>query len=193
MSETVLNRKTKDAINTVWAITPKPKLALPRVKVAVLLRNGGLLLELDRAEAAEWLCNDTNRTKILENIGSGASIKNRTYQVIVQFIPVQFELEDDEALRHFEAMNDLQPNSTLRAEWIKPVKDRREGQRVATVRFYFKDAKSANSVLSKGAYVPGKKVVPKKPRREPIRCLKCQLFGHERQHCTSREVRCVTI
>ena len=128
----------------------------------MLLRNGGLLLELDRSEAAGWLCNDANRTKILENIGSGASIKNRTYQVIVQFIPVQFEPQDDVALRQFEVSNDLQPNSTLKAEWIKPVEDWRENQRVAMARFYFKDAESANSILSKGAYIQGKKVVPKK-------------------------------
>ena len=154
------------------------------------MRNGGLLLELNTTEAAEWLCNDANKTDVLNNIGSGATIKNRTYQVIVQFIPVQFEPEDDDGLRQLEVLNDLQPNSILKAEWIKPVKDRKENQRVATARFYFKGAESANTTLSKGAYILGKKVIPKKPRREPIRCLKCQLFGHERRHCTSNEVRC---
>ena len=190
MDETVLARKVKDAINTTWAASTAPKPDIPQIKAAVLMRNGGLLLELDRAEAAEWLCSDDNRSNVLANIGSGASIKNRTYQVIVQFIPVQFKPEDKDALRQVEATNNLQTDSILKAEWIKPVKDRRENQRVATARFYFKDAKSANTTLSKDTYILGKKVIPKKPRREPIRCLKCQLFGHERRHCTSEEARC---
>ena len=190
MSEVVLARKAKDAINTVWAASPEPKPSLPKVRAAVLLRSGGLLLELDSAVAAEWMCNDANRASVLANIGSGASIKNRSYQVIVQFIPVQFDPNNDEMHRQFEEANDLQPNSVLKMEWIKPIKDRRESQWVAMARFYLKDAKSANIILSKGAYVFGRKVVPKKPSREPIRCLKCQLFGHERQHCVSTEPRC---
>ena len=76
MSDTVLGRKAKDAIATAWAIAPEPKPTLPGVKAAVLLRNGGLLLEMDSTEAAEWLCDDANRTSVLNNIGSGASIKN---------------------------------------------------------------------------------------------------------------------
>ena len=190
MSEPVLGRKAKDAINTVWAAAPNPKPEIPRVKAVVLLRNSGLLLELNTAEAATWMCGEEIRASILENIGSGANIKDRSYQVIVQFIPVHFDPDDDEMRRRFEEANDLQPGSILKAEWIKPIKDRRENQRVATARFYLKDAKSANAILSKGAYVFGRKVIPKKPRREPIRCLNCQLFRHERRHCTSGEPCC---
>ena len=76
MSDTVLGRKAKDAIATAWAIAPEPKPTLPGVKAAVLLRNGGLLLKMDSTEVAEWLCDDANRTSVLNNIGSGASIKN---------------------------------------------------------------------------------------------------------------------
>ena len=190
MSDTVLSQKTKDAINTVWAASPTPKPSIPRIKATVLLRNGGLLVELDRAESADWLRDEANRSRILDNIGSGASIKNRTYQVIVQFIPVQFNPENEESLRYVETSNNLRPNAILKAEWIKPVKDRREGQRVATARFYFGDAKTANAVLSTNTYIREKKVVPKKSRKEPIRCLKCQQFGHERRHCTANEPRC---
>ena len=190
MSDTVLGRKAKDTIATAWAIAPEPKPTLPGVKATVLLRNGGLLLKMDSAEAAEWLCDDANRTSVLNNIGSGVSIKNQTYQVIVQFIPVTFEADNNISLRNFETINGLEAGSMLKAEWIKPIKDRRENQRVATARFYFWDAKSADTILSRGAYISGKKVVLKKPRKEPIRCLKCQLLGHERRHCTSGEARC---
>ena len=188
MSDTVLGRKVKDVIAMAWAVAPEPKPTLPGVKAAVLLHNGGLLLEMVNAEAAEWLCNDANQASVLNNIGSGASIKNQTYQVIVQFIPITFKTDNDLALRNFETINGIEAGSMLKVEWIKPVKDRRENQCVATARFYFQTAKSANSILSRGAYISGKKV-PKKPQKEPIQCLKCQLHGHERRHYTSSELR----
>ena len=190
MTETVLARKANDAIKTAWAIIPDPKPEIPKIKAAILMRNGGLLLELNSNEAAEWLRNGTNRENFLNNIGSGACIKDRTYQVIVSFVPTSFKPDDADSLRAYETINDLQPDTVLKAEWIKPVTERREGQRVATARFYHKDAKSANVILSKGAFILGRKVLPKKPRKEPIRCLKCQLFGHEGRHCTSPNARC---
>ena len=190
MDETVLARKANDAVKTTWAATSEPKPEIPKIKAAILMRNGGLLLELDSPESANWLLDDSNRTRFLDNIGSGACIKDRSYQVIVQFAPVQFQPEDKENIRTFETTNGLPANSVLKAEWIKPVKDRKPNQNVATLRVYHKDASSANHVLSKGAVIMGKKTVPKKPKKEPIRCLKCQHFGHERRVCPSDILTC---
>ena len=35
-----------------------------------------------------------------------------------------------------------------------------------------------------------KKTIPKKPRKEPIQCLKCQQFSHEQRHCTAVMAHC---
>src|ERR1700679_2320649 len=35
-----------------------------------------------------------------------------------------------------------------------------------------------------------KRVIPKKPKKEPIRCLRCQKFGHERCDCKAEIPRC---
>ena len=186
MDTVTLARKVNDAINTAWAITPEPRpLNCPKLKASTLLRNGGLLLEFDLESSADWLRDDAISQNFLANIGSGASIKNRSYQVIVQFAPVQFSPHDDSHLREYEATNGLDPNSVLKAEWIKKVSERKPAQRVATLRVYHKNATSANTILSKGAYIMGKSTVPKKPKKEPIRCLKCQRYGHERRDCKS--------
>ena len=190
MDETTLTRKVNDALNTVWAAAPEPKLPRPKLRAVTLMRNGGLLLELGSSEAAEWLRGDDVREGFLTNVGSGANIKDRTYQVIVQFVPVQFKPDDDAHLRDYESFNGLAPNSVLKAEWIKPVNDRRPNQRVATMRVYHKDALSANKILSEGASILGKYTTPKKPKKEPIRCLKCQRFGHERRDCKADDIRC---
>lgn len=190
MDETTLARKANDAIVTTWAATPEPKPDVPKIKSAVLMRNGGLLLELDSPKSALWILDDANRLRFLTNVGTGANIKDRSYQVIVQFTPIQFNPENDESIRTYETINGLPANSVLKAEWIKPTKDCKPNQKVATLRVYHKDADSANHILSKGAFILDKKTVPKKPKREPIRCLKCQCFGHERRNCPSDSSRC---
>jgi len=190
MEESTLSRKANDALNTIWVAATDPKPPHPKLRTVTLMRNGGLLLKLDSSEAAEWLKRDEIREGFLTNIGSGANIKDRTYQVIVQFVPIRFKPDDNQHLRDYEEFNDIEPNSVLKAEWIKPVHDRREGQRVATMRVYHRDAHSANKILSEGASIFGKRTVPKKPKREPIRCLKCQRFGHERRDCRADRPSC---
>lgn len=190
MNEETLSRKAKDSLRTTWTTAPSPKPENIKLKSITLLRNGGLLLELDTPEAASWLRSDGVTDKFLESIGSGACIKNRTYQVIVQFVPIQFNPEDEAQVREYEEHNNLPQNSILKAEWIKPIHERKANQKVATMRMLHRDAESANTILKQGAYVFDKRVEPKRPRKEPIRCLRCQRFGHERRSCTSNNAYC---
>jgi len=190
MDEETLSRKAEDSLRTTWAAVLTPKPTSVKLKSTTLLRNGGLLIELDTSEAAQWLKSVETIDKFLDGIGSGASIKNRTYQVIVQFVPVRFDPTDDAQVRTYEEHNNIPQNSVLKAEWIKPVNERRTGQKVATMRVYHRDADSANTILKHGAYVFNKRVEPKRPRKEPIRCLRCQRFGHERRECKSNNAYC---
>ena len=190
MDEETLTRKVKDSLIATWTTAPEPKPTSVNLKSSTLLRNGGLLLEMGSTEAAEWLKNDDTNGRFLEGVGSGASIKNRSYQVIVQFVPVIFDPTDDAQIRTYEELNNILPNSILKAEWIKPVEERKPNQRVATLRMFHRDAASANSILKQGAHVFNKRVEPKHPRKEPIRCLRCQRFGHERRECTSDNAYC---
>lgn len=190
MDEKTLNRKATDALRTCLAVAKDPKPAVVRLKTGTLLRNGGLLLELNSDEAADWLRSDEVIERFLENLGSGASIKNRTYQVIVQFVPVSFDPTADENLRSYEEHNNIEAGTIAKAEWIKPIKDRKPNQKVATLRVFHRTAKSANTILKQGAYVFNKRVEPKRPHREPIRCLRCHKFGHERRDCKSPNAYC---
>lgn len=190
MNETTLSRKADDSLRTTWAATSSPKPNVVKLKMATLLRNGGLLLELNTPEAAQWLTSGEITEKFLEGIGSGTSIRNRSYQVIVHFVPIGFDPEDEEQVRTYEEHNNIPPGSVLKAEWIKPISERKKDQRVATLRVFHKDAESANSILREGAQIFNKRVEPKRPRKEPIRCLKCQRFGHERRDCRDDSPTC---
>ena len=123
---------------------------------------------------------ETPRDTFLTNISSGTNIRDRTYQVITHFVPIQFDPEDDNHLCQVEIFNDLIPASLLKAEWIKPIKDWKHDQRVATLRMSLCDPISANKILKEGVSILNRQVVTKKPKKEPIRCLCCQCFGHER-------------
>jgi hypothetical protein len=190
MDEKTITRKAVNAIFMVYAAAADPKPSEIKLKSGTLLRNGGLLLELNSDEAAEWLRSEEVITSFLENVGSGASIKNRTYQVIVQFVPVGFDPADENDIRAYEEHNNIPAGSVAKAEWIKPIKDRKKDQKVATLRVYHRDAESANTILKQGAYVYNKRVVPKRPHREPIRCLRCHKFGHERRDCKYTNAYC---
>ncbi|KAF9780520.1 hypothetical protein BJ322DRAFT_973104, partial [Thelephora terrestris] len=117
------------------------------LKTIILMKNGGLLLELDSTETADWLRHPNTRESFLTGLGSGANIKDRTYQVIVQFVPIQFDPEIQENLRNYEIFNGLEENSVLKAEWIKPPGSRTATQKVATLRVYHRDVESANKIL----------------------------------------------
>jgi len=149
-----------------------------------------VLLELNSDEAANWLKSDDVITSFLENMGSGACIKNRTYQVIVQFVPVSFDPTNKEDIKAYEEHNNIATGSIAKVEWIKPVKARKPNQKVATLRVYHQDAESANTILKEGAYVFTKRVVPKRPHKEPIRCLHCHRFGHECCDCKHENAYC---
>ena len=190
MDEKTITRKAVDAIHTVYAAAAGPKPLEVKLKSGTLLRNGGLLLELNSDEAASWLKSDEIIASFLENVGSGASVKNRTYQVIVQFVPVSFDPAAEENIRTYEEHNNIAAGSVAKAEWIKPIKDRKKNQKVATLRVYHRDAESANAILKQGAYIFNKRVVPKRPHREPIRCLRCHKFGHERRDCKYANAYC---
>ena len=107
MDEKTLTRKATDALYTIFTAATDPKPAEVKLKSGILLRNGGLLLELNSNKAANWLRGDGVITNFLENLGSGASIKNRTYQVIVQFVPVTFDPTNDKHVKDFEGNNDI--------------------------------------------------------------------------------------
>ena len=58
------------------------------------------------------------------------------------------------------------------------------------MRISLRDPSSANKILKEGASVLNRQVVPKKPKKEPIGCLRCQRFGHECRNCTSKTPNC---
>ncbi|KAG1864069.1 hypothetical protein C8R48DRAFT_574014, partial [Suillus tomentosus] len=101
------------------------------IKATTRLRNGGLIVELSMAEAANWLRAPENRLKVTGALESPVYIKERRFTIIVPFLPVTFGFEDAEWRRAAEEENSLPIGSIEAAGWIKPRIRRSPGQKVA--------------------------------------------------------------
>ncbi|KIK20586.1 hypothetical protein PISMIDRAFT_39861, partial [Pisolithus microcarpus 441] len=67
---------------------------------------------------------------------------------------------------------------------------RKPGQRVAHALLSVRNADVANTLLRDGLYVLRTKLFPKKDKKEPIRCAKCQHWGHIARECQSVQDVC---
>ncbi|KAG0695715.1 hypothetical protein DFH29DRAFT_1005213 [Suillus ampliporus] len=90
-----------------------------RIKATIRLRNGGLIIELTTPEAAKWIHTPENRLKITGTLDTPATIKERQFSIIVPFLPISYNIEDQEWLRAVEEENNLPTGAIETAHWIK--------------------------------------------------------------------------
>jgi hypothetical protein len=124
-------------------------------------------------------------------MGSTASYKVQTYEVVLDWVPVTFEPHLTGSLELVEQASRLNTAAILEARWIKPIHLRAPGQRTALAIFEFRTCKEANHAIEFGLFIEGKKVWVRKQLQEPKQCLKCQCFGeHKAASCVSRYEVC---
>ncbi|TDL13811.1 hypothetical protein BD410DRAFT_704868, partial [Rickenella mellea] len=129
--------------------------------------------------AAAWLKSKDVMKAFLESFGGTSIIKDRTYTIIAEFVPVTLDLENANACAEIEKDNNLPPLSILSAKWIKPVHRRSQTQVTAHLIIALNTPETANHFLRNGAYIKGKKIWACKLLQEPKRCLKCQRVGSD--------------
>ena len=151
---------------------------------------GGVMFELNSVEAVVWLKNKDMMSEFLSKMGSTADFKDQVYEVVMDWVPVTFEVDLPSVWKGVEQANGLRTSAIVEAKWIKPTHLRSVGQRTAIAILSFATREDANQVIENGLYVEGKKVWGRKQMQEPRRCLKCQCFGeHKAAQCLSaREV-----
>jgi hypothetical protein len=141
-------------------------------------------------EAVGLFEDQTAKTAFLRKMGESATIRPRQYNVVVYFIPLSFNAGDPTGMREIEETNNLRPNSITATRWIKPLNRRSSDQIFAHAIFSFADPKSANKAIAEQLVVCHKKLNVVKSKREPVRCMKCQQWGHIASSCASPHDRC---
>ena len=154
------------------------------------LERGAYLFEMNSPAAADRFrtyCSDFDL--LTSSLGVSARVKDKAYNLVFRFVPCQssFDPSDPDHISAIETENGLEPGSITSASWIKNPERRSPNQHVASLKVVCSSPEAANHLIRERVYVAGHIVTIRKDLREPIRCNKCQLFGHIRGACFSDE------
>ena len=189
----VVNRsleELKNNFNALIGIEPTEPLSDANVQHIIKLRNGGLILQFETKEAAEWFKQPAILTSILPSIDSTATLKDRAYQILVPRVPITFNPDEEESLRELEEQNGMKDGILRKARWIKPTYRRALGQRYAHLALSVSTPGEANVIIRDGIYICGIKAYPRKLKTEPKQCMKCRKWGHFAAECLEDKDAC---
>ncbi|KAG2051335.1 hypothetical protein BDR06DRAFT_834391, partial [Suillus hirtellus] len=155
-------------------------------------RTGAMVIEMQSSEVAEYLKSKDIKEKFINALDPNALLKERTYQVVIQFVPLTFDPDNAEQLCQLEKENDWEKDTITSARWIKPPTKRTPNQRVAHLTIRVNDSKIANVSIRDGIMLNKNRLQVKKNKREPFRCAKCQHYGHFAKECISHKDACAT-
>ena len=153
-------------------------------------RSSNIVIEMTNESAAQHLWKDTVKQAFIEKLDPKAVFKDRTYNIVLQFVPISFNPSQRANLTDLERENGWKEGSMLTARWIKPPERRANDQQVAHILATLGDVQTANNILRDGFTIDQRKLQAKKNKREPLRCTKCQLYGHFAQDCLSKKDTC---
>jgi hypothetical protein len=99
-SHAQLVEKVKQAIAALLKDNDTPEL---ETRSITQFRQGGMIIEMTTKEAAVYLrTNNEAKKNLLQNLDPQAALKERTYTIVVPFMPISFKPEDNANLRQIE-------------------------------------------------------------------------------------------
>ena len=181
-------KKLKTALSSIRA----PSTPEGDIRAVQVHRNGGIIIELDNEHIAEWLRTPTGQSELVKQLDSSVSFRNRTYPIVVEYLPIQTQIEQEGFLRQVEHENTLPPESLASIRWIKAPTRRSKEQRKAFALLHTTDADVANNILRDGLCINNQRITIRKDKKEPLRCAKCQHYGHIARNCKATHDTCGT-
>ncbi|QRV86981.1 Reverse transcriptase from transposon X-element protein [Ceratobasidium sp. AG-Ba] len=164
---------------------------MPKIifKTAKRTAANSLLFELeDHTQAA--LISLAPFAIAFENAFEGVVCQGQQAEVFVDGAPVAFDPTIQDNIRELEDENFLDTGSILGCSWLKPVHLRAEGQGTAVLRVSLRSRDVADNLIATRATLFGEKVTMRRPVEEPIRCMKCQKYGHKAGGCQAKQDTC---
>ena len=179
VSKDILVKHLQDAIDTTRKTRDPPAL----VKAITKMRNGGVIVEFGNSEIVKWTRNPSTRSVLTSKLASNIRIKDRLFSLVLSFVPICVNIENADTLRNIEHINDLPDNSIAKIRWIKDPARRKPTQRVAHAFISLSSPQVANQIIRDGICINHEKLRTHKDKKEPLRCLKCQRWGHFSKEC----------
>ncbi|PPQ73739.1 hypothetical protein CVT24_006959, partial [Panaeolus cyanescens] len=151
-------------------------------------RKDTILLELASQATSQWLKEDERVVALATRLG--ATVQNRTYQVMVRRIPLTYDadIRSPEAPAIVAKDNNLEPGEVKSVKWIKPAERRSEDQRSAYAMISLTTPQAANRLILRGVELCDSNRDAVRSTRDAPRCLKCQLYGHLAKDCPNNEM-----
>lgn len=129
---------------------------------------------------------------LVKQLDNTVSFRPRTYPIVAEYLPIHLQIDKEDFSRRVEIDNYLPEHSISSIRWIKPPHCRSDTQRKAFALLQVNDVKVANEILKEGICIESERIEVKKDRKEPVRCVKCQKFGHIACSCLSLNDTCGT-
>jgi hypothetical protein len=189
----VVNRsleELKSNFNALIGEEPTEPLTHANMQHIIKLCNGGLILQFESKETAEWFKQPEITSSILPKIDSSATLKERTFQILVPRVPVIFDPDSKESLCELEEQNNIKEGGLRKARWIKPTYRRTLGQHTAHLALSVGSPKMANILIRDGMYICRAVIHPRKLKTEPKQCMKCRKWGHFAAECLEEKDTC---
>jgi hypothetical protein len=141
------------------------------------LQHSGILYEVDTHLSATWFNEPANQSGFLTHFRHDLIIKDRTFQTLLENIPVAFDPNSPVCITEIELKAGFKENEITKARYIKPIAQRNPGQRTAHAIFTFKSKTTENQAIRFSLTIEGRKVFGRKLIQEPTHCLKCHSIG----------------
>lgn len=90
------------------------------------LQNGGVIFEMNTAEAASWLRQVDVVSQFISFYDGGNSVaKGNRYPIIVEFVSTHFDPSSEHEVRKVEMDSELPARAIQTSRWLKPIDRRR--------------------------------------------------------------------
>jgi predicted house-cleaning noncanonical NTP pyrophosphatase (MazG superfamily) len=105
-----------------------------KIRWALKLQNGGILVEMVTDVGAAWLASKANAEAFLRELGeTEASFKMRSFNVIAYYVSLSLDANSEKDRREIEEINNIPGGALTKPRWIKPPARRQPDQRFAHV------------------------------------------------------------
>jgi len=141
------------------------------------LKNGGVLLEMESEEGADWLKDDDIKAKFEKSFPGMVKVKGRNYQVVVQFISTRLKDKLETMLTEIEDENRFPEDTILKARWMRNPSNWSQTQLKAHAVISVPSRGIANMIMMKGLLIEGTRHDARKLEEDPKRCFRCQQIG----------------
>ncbi|KAG1866693.1 hypothetical protein F4604DRAFT_1927966 [Suillus subluteus] len=136
-------KKLKEALTNIRTDTTLPG----DIRSVTSLCNGGIVIELETEWLAAWLGSTTGRALLEGQFDSTVSFRIRTFSIVLEYLSIHMQIEQEGFLRKIEQENQLPSNTLTSIRWIKPPLRRTQEQWKAFALLQVSMAPTTNNIL----------------------------------------------